>query len=253
MLSSRHVPSAWFEDDAFWEGMAPIMFNARRMARAPHEIENLSRLIGLSPGARVLDLCCGPGRHAVELAHRGAAVTAVDRTRAYLAAARELAAARGVAIELVEDDMRRFRRPAAFDAVVNLYNSFGYSDDPADDRLVAQNMVASLAPGGTAVIELVGKESLAAHWKSRDWSEGDGFLVIEDRRIEPGWGAVECRLAVVRGAVRTDLVFRQRLYAATELRALLLAAGFARVELHGSLAGGPYDHTAERLVAVATR
>src|ERR1700755_509207 len=223
------------------------------MARAAREIEELSRLIGLSRGARVLDLCCGPGRHAVELAHHGAAVNGVDRTRAYLAAARELAAQRGVSIELVEDDMRRFRRPAAFDAVLNLYNSFGYSADPADDRSVAENMAASLAPGGTAVIELVGKESLAVRWKSRDWSEGDGFLVVEERRIEPGWDAIECRLGVVRGGVRTDFTFRQRLYAGSELRALLLAAGFARVDLHGSVAGGARGHNAAPVIAVASR
>ncbi len=247
------MATAWFEDDAFWAGMAPIMFDARRMAKAPQEVEQLAQLIALAPGARVLDLCCGPGRHAVELAQRGAIVTAVDRTRAYLATGRELAAARGVAIDFVEDDMRRFRRPGAFDVAVNLYNSWGYTDDADDDRVIAENLVASLVPGGTAVLELVSKEVLAARWKGRDWSEGDGFLVVEERRIEPGWGAVECRLVVVQDGTQRELVFRQRLYSGSELRALLLAAGFARVDLHGSLAGAPYDHAAERLVAVATR
>src|SRR5512133_405680 len=101
MLSSQRVSTAWADDDAFWEAIAPILFDAKRMARAPHEIDELSRLITLGAGVRVLDLCCGPGRHAVELAHRGATVTAVDRTRAYLDAARALAATRGVAVELV--------------------------------------------------------------------------------------------------------------------------------------------------------
>jgi SAM-dependent methyltransferase len=232
------VPGSWFEDDAFWEGMAPILFDARRMAGAAPEVDALARLISLRDGARVLDLCCGPGRHAVELARRGARVTGVDRTRAYLAAAGTLAQAQGVAVELIEDDMRRFRRPGAFDVALNLYNSFGYGEDPADDRRVAENLVASLVPGGVAVLELVGKEVLAARWKDRDWAQGDGYLVAEERKIEPGWGMIECRFVVV--------------YAGSELQELLRSAGFQRVELFGSLEGGPYDHTARRLVAVAT-
>jgi 2-polyprenyl-3-methyl-5-hydroxy-6-metoxy-1,4-benzoquinol methylase len=64
------------------------MFSARRMSAAPGEIDDLLALVALAPGARVLDLCCGPGRHSIELATRGYRVTAVDRTRPYLDTAR---------------------------------------------------------------------------------------------------------------------------------------------------------------------
>src|SRR5262245_62252316 len=145
--------SAWYDNDAFWETFGPCMFGAESLARAEAQVDAIVALMGLEAGARVLDLCCGVGRHAIALARRGCLVTGVDRMAAYLDQARERARAAGIEVELVRSDMRTFVRHEAFDAAVNLYTSFGYFDDPLDDLRVARNVAASVRPGGRALFE----------------------------------------------------------------------------------------------------
>ncbi len=81
-------PGPWHEQDTFWDTVAPVLFTERRWSDAPAEVEQVAYLLGLGSGAHVLDLCCGMGRHSLELARRGFQVTGVDRTRPYLAVCR---------------------------------------------------------------------------------------------------------------------------------------------------------------------
>lgn len=242
----------WHDDDAFWEEFAPLMFGPAQWSAAADEIEGVLARAAVAPAGRVLDMCCGPGRHSLALARRGFRVTGVDRTRAYLEQARAAAAAEGLAVEWVEADARAFRREGAFDLALSLYTSFGYSEDPADDRRLMANLRASLAPGGTLVVDLLGKEILARIFQQRDWQplEGGGFA-LQERQVARDWGWMENRWVILRdGAVREHR-FGHRLYAGTELVALLRDVGFETVSLFGDFAGAPYDHRAQRLLAVA--
>jgi SAM-dependent methyltransferase len=150
--------------------------------------------------------------------------------------------------------MRRFRRPGAFDAAINLYTSYGYFEDPADDLAVARNVCRSLRPGGAALFEMVGKELLAAGWHERSWRELDGdVLVLEERHIGDDWEWLEWRWIIAAPSGRRRFRVRHRLYSGRELRSVLLSAGFESVTLYGTLDGTRYDGTARHLVAVARR
>jgi len=246
--------SAWHEDDDFWETFGPYIFTDARLDAARSEVDSLIKLLGLAPGASILDLCCGPGRHALEFARRGYAVTGVDRTVRYLDRARKLAAGESLPVELVCSDARAFRRPDAFDAALNLFTSFGYFDDPADDLTVARNLCGSLKPGGRLVVDMNGKEVLARIFRQRDWNRfPDGTLFLEERKLIGAWERIESRWTLVRSGGIKEGVTSVRIYAATELAALLRNAGFGAVTFYGSLAGTPYDNRAERLVALATK
>jgi 2-polyprenyl-3-methyl-5-hydroxy-6-metoxy-1,4-benzoquinol methylase len=83
-LEDMQEAKPWHEQDTFWDTVAPVLFVERRWSDAPVEVEQVVSLLGIEPGARVLDLCCGVGRHSLELARRGFHVTGVDRTRPYL-------------------------------------------------------------------------------------------------------------------------------------------------------------------------
>ena len=242
----------WHEHDEFWATVEPILFTGPRLAGAPAEVERAVLLAALAPGAPVLDLCCGVGRHSVEFARRGFAVTGVDRTRRFLDQARAWAREAGVAVEFVEADMRDFCRPGAFAAAVNLFTSFGYFEDAADDLRVAENVCRSLRPGGAFIVDILGKEILARVFCERDWhAEADGTLVIEERSVRPGWEWVDGRWIILRGERREEIRLATRMYSSGELKALLLSAGFSRVGVYSDLAGHPYDNKANRLVAVA--
>lgn len=245
--------TAWYENDDFWEAWASRIFDRIRWGNAPAEVDNVIRLLGISEGAQVLDLGCGPGRHSMELARRGFRVTGVDRTVRYLDEARQRAEREGLNIELVNADMRQFRRPGTYDAVVNLYTTFGYFEDPEDDRRVVDNIHASLKTGGRVVLEMMGKEVLGRIFRERDWCEVDGVLFLEERKLSPNWGRTENRWIIVDGSGRRDFTFSLRLYSAVELCSLLGRSGFHSIDVFGGLSGIPYDHAANRLVAVAVK
>lgn len=243
------------DDDAFWEAIEPVLFEEGRRPLGPaEEVERLVALLGLGPGARVLDLPCGIGRHAVELARRRFRVTGVDRTRRYLERAAEHAAREGLALELVRDDMRSFCRPGAFDAVLSLHNSFTYFADLEDDRRFLTNVSRSLAPGGAlAMHDLFTKETVARSFHllpGRWWIEAEGVLVLQETDVVDHWSRMDCRWVVVRDGRRAEYRFAQRLYALDELVALVRACGFARVETYADLGGQPFDHRAHRLILV---
>lgn len=251
------MSTSWSDDPAFWDGFKHVMFTDKRPAATPAEVDALAKLLGLEPPARVLDLPCGIGRHSVELARRGFVVTGVDLHEPYLAEARAACRPReGTApgAEWVRADMREFRRAQAFDTVLNPYSSFGYFEDPEDDRHVARNALESLRPGGAFVIDMNGKEVLAAKYIERRWDElEDGSRMLERSIVEDGWRAVRCEWTLYRGDECRDTHFRTRLYSGTELERLLIEVGFVDVKLHGWFDGRPYGPGAPRLVAVARR
>lgn len=90
---------AWYEKDNWWELMAPVLFSAFRWENTAAEVDRFLSLVGLSPGSAVLDLCCGEGRHSLELARRGFQVTGVDWTRCYLDKGVKLAEAEGLPVQ----------------------------------------------------------------------------------------------------------------------------------------------------------
>jgi SAM-dependent methyltransferase len=241
----------WSDDPAFWRAMEPALCASGRLAIAEGDVKAILACVELSPSARVLDVGCGPGAHGMALARRGHRVTGVDASPRLLDRARAGARRQGVQVEWVEADMREFQRPASFDLVCSLNASFGYFDDRQNQR-VLENARASLVPGGTLVLDLIGREAAARHWKDRRWHEVEGVLYLEHCTVVEDWTFIVSDWIVLREGTRLDFRVRQRLYSGTELRDLLLSVGFGSVRLAGGLDGqAPYDESARRLVAVA--
>ncbi|MDR3147809.1 MAG: class I SAM-dependent methyltransferase [Treponema sp.] len=258
----------WFNDGNFWGIFAPIMFDEARWAELPLVADSVTRLarldlygpgpaMGGPSGPRLLDLCCGFGRLTLEFAARGFACTGVDITAAYLESGREDAAAGDLDIEFVHADIRDFIRPRSFDLAVNLYISFGYFADPRDDRQVLANVYESLTSGGVLIIETLGKELAVRDFVRSEWFRRAGYLVLTEYSPVDSWAGLRNHWTLVgegeREGERIEKVFTQRLYAATELRALLVDSGFARVEIYGGWDESPYDERAEKLILVARK
>jgi len=251
--------SEWFNDTDFWEQYGPIIFDRKHWDEVPVVADAVTRLGRLKlyraeaperegeGGPRALDLCCGFGRISLELARRGFSVTGVDITKAYLDAGRDDAAYEDLPVEFIREDVRTFKRPGAFDLAVNLYISFGYFEDPAEDLLFAKNAYESLKPGGAFIIETLGKEIAVRDFVEAEWFERAGFMVLTEYEPVDSWTFLKNRWILINNQDnrRIEKTFTQRLYAASELRRLLFEAGFSSVELYGSWDETPYDHYAE--------
>ena len=247
--------AAWYERDDYWETWAPYMFSAGRLQNASTEVDRIIQLLEIAPGASVLDFCCGIGRHSLEFARRGYAVSGVDRTRTYLQRARAQAMAEGLKVVFIQSDALSFSRPATFDAAVSMFTSFGYFEDPEDDFKVLQILHAALRGSGRLLIDLNGKEVIARKFRDREWHQhDDGTLGLEERKVRNGWEWIDSRWILMGpGGKAWEGTISIRLYSGVELTALLERAGFSVVQLYGNLAGEPYNDSAERLIAVATK
>lgn len=243
----------WYEDESLWEAVFEFLFPESRIAAASEEARQALALAGASPPLRVLDLGCGAGRHSVALAGLGCEVTGVDRTAYLLEKARAAAAREGVEVEWVERDMREFSRPEAFDLAVSLFTSFGYFAEEAENQLVLENLHDCLVPGGTLVLDLMGKENLAKIFEPTGSQESDDGLIVMRRHVVADWSRIANEWIVIRDGQARSFSFEFWVYSARELSEMLRRAGFREIRLHGDLGGSPYDTEASRLVAVATR
>lgn len=243
----------WFEDEEFWRELYPYMFTPERFAAAAGQVAELLALTESQPRT-VLDLCCGPGRHAVEFARAGLAVTGVDRSPFLLERARERASSAGASVEWVMEDVRRFRRPGAFDLACSIFTSFGYFPDEEDDLRVLRNVHESLRDGGAFVMELIGKERLARTWKdSLCMDFENGAVIVARPRLRDGWCRVDNQWTLVKDGRARTFHFEHSLYSGREIKDRLLSCGFAQVQIYGDLKGSPYGLDAARLVAVARK
>lgn len=244
----------WHQDDQLWRDFAAAMFSPAQIELAEREAGEIMQLLGLAPGACVLDMPCGIGRHSVALAKMGMAVTGVDRTKHYLERAAARARSAGVSVEWVEADMREFRRPHphGFDVALNLYTSLGYFDSPEEDVGVLRNLHASLKPGGRLVVEMMGREIAARVFREREWQRGeDGSFHLREARPTHDWTRIENRFVTTDSAGTREHTFSHWIYTGEQVREMVKGAGFVDVQVLGSLGGIPYDHNALRLVVSA--
>ena len=220
------------------------------------ETDGALSLLNLSPPARVLDLCCGFGRHSVEMARRGFPVTGLDLSPALLGHARAAADNAGVSVDWVQADMRHIPVPAApYDAVLCLFSSWGVFDTVRDEQQVALSVAHALAPGGQVLVDTVNREVMLRHWMPRRWRERpDGTLLLDKLRFDARTGILhsEERVVALDGSRRTD-THQLRLWAASELSYVLETAGLAVTGVYGGLDGSPYTRDAHRLVVAARK
>ena len=233
----RHLPSEWWRtlfNSLYLETDGDVVENDRNTEQ---EVDLLVRSAGLERSHRILDLCCGQGRHALELARRGFSnVTGLDRSRYLIRLARKRAKQRHLAASFHEGDARRFRLgEGEFNCVCVLGNSFGYFERPEDDLAVLESVKRALASGGTLVMDLMDGDWMRGNFEARSWEWVDqNHFVCRERDLAEDGDRLISREVVVhaeRGVI-ADQFYAERLYSKERLEALMQRAGFGRIRFH---------------------
>jgi SAM-dependent methyltransferase len=220
--------------------------------RTPVEIDQLEALLAIRPPRRILDLPCGQGRHAIELASRGYDVTGVDLSPFMLKVAKERAQAAGVRARWLAGDMREPIAGEKFDVVLNLFTSLGYFADAADDRRVVSAAAAMLAPGGRFVLEVINGERVMAQFQEREWFTVGQAAVVERRSLDRSARRMVVERTVTTPSETEVNLHAIRLYSGRDVTAILKDAGFGRVDLYGDWGGEPLTPESLRVLAVGT-
>lgn len=222
--------------------------------RARHEVTMVEKALALAKGESVLDLCCGQGRHAVELALRGYEVSGLDLSPAYLELTSAAAKEAGVSIETLEADMRAIPAQSRFNAVINMYSSFGYLESEAEDAKVLTSIERALKPGGRALLDLLNREWVVHNNGPTDWHYGpDGTLYLEARRFDLAASRNRVTFtAIDTTGARRDLDGHHiRLYTLREMIGALKAAGLLFEAVYGGYEEEPYTPDTRRMIIVA--
>jgi SAM-dependent methyltransferase len=222
----------------------------------PAQVEELAALLDLPRGARILDLAGGFGRIAVPLAQRGYALTVLDLSQDFLEVGRRRAAEAGVDVRWLHADMRSVPPSGDFDAVINVFSSFGYFDADEEDERVLRGAFGALKPGGVLLLEMINRELVV---RSGDpfwhWTEGPDSLTLDQSTFDVVAGRSHTRRTFhdLRSGERKDYSFSVRLYTPPEVARMLARAGFVEVAFQGDLRGAPLTREARRMVVLARK
>ena len=186
-------------------------------------------------GGEVLDVGCGYGRHALELAQQGLRMTGLDLSLPMLIRAADNAQKRGLSVNFVHADMREMNFNGQFDAAYCVLSSFGYFDEETNLR-VASSICRALKPGGRFLLDIINRDYIVGDLPSRVWWEGDGCVVLEEVDFNYHTSRVLIRRSVVFGNGRqSEQEISMRAYSLHEVGKLLRQAGLRVLDVSGGL------------------
>ncbi len=225
-----------------------------RERQAAIEAEFAIQTLKLVPGARILDLCCGMGHNAVYLARRGFDIVGVDWSAPSLQRARALASSQRVDVVFHERDARDIDWESEFDAVVMLFNSFGYCEKEEDNLRILRNVARALKKDGRFLIEFANRDYAAHMAKNGPWRfEWKDSRQEVTYRLDPHRGRLHVLRDVSIGSQRKKTVFSQKVYTISELLFPLKEIGCTVVEMFGNYQGVPLGFDSSSLLVVGAK
>jgi SAM-dependent methyltransferase len=251
------APREWFRgffDESYLATDRPALTPRRTRA----EVDFAEHVLELRPGARVLDVPCGFGRHSAELARRGYSAVGVDLSPLMLRVARR-DYREGSRLRFVRQDMRRLAYRAEFDAVVCLFTSFGYFSERENVETL-RRMARALRPGGRLLMDHRNPAydvSLPTH----SWRRArGGRYVLWTLEIDPRTNVHEAAWLIIgkdggrRGSPRVVRKrFRLRLWTPAQWRHRLREAGLRLLRAYGDFRGSRFRRDSPRLLLLAER
>jgi len=243
----------WFVDlfDEDYLRTLPFLTPQATQAEAEFAVDAMS----LSPGAQVLDVGCGYGRHAMELAARGFHVVGLDLSTPLLVRGGEEAHRRGLTINFIRGDMRELDFDGQFDGAYCLFSTFGYFDDETNKK-TAQNIARALKPGGKVLIEILNRDYIIQDLPTRVWWEGEGCVVLEEVELNYFSSRIQVNRSVVFDDGRqVEQEISVRAYSLHEVGKLMHAAGFRVLEVSGGYQtrGRFFGNQSRHIIVLAER
>ncbi|OCT14892.1 SAM-dependent methyltransferase [Paenibacillus pectinilyticus] len=237
---------AWYQESFGNDYL--LVYKHRDMQGAYHEVKKMISWLELEQGAQILDLCCGMGRHSMALSECGYVVTGVDLSEVLLKEAMKLDA--DGQVTWINGDMRHVPLSKSFDAVVNLFTSFGYFDEDEQNEKVLHEMHRLLKKEGRFIIDFLNPVYVKANLVSLSERQEDDLTIRETRVIEDG--CVRKRIMISQpGEPDRHYLEQVKLYERSEFEAMLQKAGLHIDHVFGDYEGQAYKQDiSSRLIFV---
>ncbi|MFE5320204.1 class I SAM-dependent methyltransferase [Paenibacillus sp. NPDC056579] len=227
-----------------------LVYKHRDMQGAYDEVKRMIEWLQLSPGADVLDLCCGMGRHSMALNDFGYNVTGIDLSEVLLSEARKLDGQN--LVRFLQGDMREVPLEGPYDAVVNLFTSFGYFEDDEQNVKVLKEIHRLLKAQGKFIIDFLNPEYVISHLVPFSTRDEDGITIEESRRIEDGF--VRKSIVVKEGAEERTYMEQVKLFDLERFQEMLRASNLEIDHVYGDYNASEYDRElSKRMIFVGHR
>jgi len=237
----------WFNSDEYLN-----VYSHRNNEEAEVLLKLILSKIQIKNSAKVLDMACGAGRHAVAFAKRGFKVTAVDLSSRLLDEAKKNATAEKVKIKFVLSDIRTFLTDEKFDLTMNLFTSIGYFKSDNENFLVIRKAYNVLNKQGCFVLDYFNKNYIENNLVSFTTTKNHGTTITQQREIQGN--RIVKKIAVEKNGMMNDYYESVRLYDFDELRSEMEKTGFAIKHVLGDFYGSDFDRNkSPRLIIFAEK
>lgn len=245
--SGPKIDSDWFKL-SFGE-LYPVIYAHRSVESAEPESRFAAEQLGIGPHSRVLDLCCGNGRHLVHLRSHTDNIIGLDYSDELLRMAREL-----VDTQLIRADMRAIPIRGRLDAVVNFFTSFGYFEDPAENLAVVHGVSEALKPGGRFMIDYINPDHARDSLVPDSEREQDGYIIHEKRWISDANNRLNKTTTLEKdGRICAELGESVQLFSHDELVELLRSKSLVTENVFGDADGSAFDSSSPRMILVGAK
>jgi SAM-dependent methyltransferase len=210
----------------------------------------------ISKKGATLDLCCGTGRHSVILHRRGWNIVGVDLSRNLLMIAKRRMSQAGARFPLVRADMRHFPfRNAVFDAVINMFTSFGYLPSESEDITCLLEINRTLKKHGKFLLDIANRDHIVRNFRERDWAEFEPYYLLERRVLDLKNSRLFGQWILVRkdGRKNKSIMHEVRLYTLTRVGQLLKEADLTIDEVYGGYEKQEFNLDASRMIVLARK
>jgi SAM-dependent methyltransferase len=244
--TGKSVPwyQSWF-DAPFYH----LLYRERDENEAQKVIDKLLGTLDLAPGSRILDLACGKGRHAKYLSKLGFEVTGLDFSPSSIEFAKQF---ESETLSFFQHDMRLPFRINYYDAILNMFTSFGYFEKDRDHLRTLKWVAAGLKPGGKFLMDYLNAAYVRANLIEREEVERSGIHFAIERKVDERF--VTKRVHFEAEGREWNFEERVRLYTASDFEQLFEAAGLLLQAVFGNyqLDVAP-THQADRLIMICQK
>ncbi|HEX9104954.1 MAG TPA: class I SAM-dependent methyltransferase [Polyangia bacterium] len=243
----------WFEEIFDDDYLRTLPFLTPRQTE--REAQFIAESLQIPTGGALLDLACGYGRHAMELAAKSYKVTGLDLSLPLLIRAADAARRVGVNVNFIHGDMREMTFENEFDGAYCMFTSFGFFDDDTN-RKVAANLARAIKPGGKLLIDVVNRDYIVHDLPTRVWWQGDGCVVLEEVDFNYFSSRVQVQRSIIfEDGRQVEQEISIRAYSLHEIGKVLHHSGFRVTEVSGglSLRGKFFGGNSRQLIVVAEK
>lgn len=228
-------------------------FKAYSLAGTDQEVRFITSVLNLKAHASILDLYCGYGRHAIELAKQGFAVTGLDATQDFLDIAVQEAQKALVDINFQQQDMRELNYNQQFEAVINMFAAFGYFTDDENANII-KRISTALKSRGLFLIDLLNRDWMVRNNLNRYWRHPSGEYVLSYKvQLEQGIATMKRQLINQITGTKIQYDFVLRAYSLPEMANIFSNSGLSIIETYGGFDGRPYSAETPRMIILAKK